>query len=448
MAKEVSVLWGLVSIKNGADLPIEQRAVSPVQFPFVQQGMSFMVNGEPVVYFDTDNTDNITKALTECPPVSYIINKLASAFCNGKIIAVNQNTKNPVQGFKKEYQAIIDRPNYLQNDTSFRKQIYCHVKAYGYCVVLKIKPAGFEKLNSYSSLWALPNALVVIEWKRNIDPTKQLSILDCIEEIKFDGIILKKEDIYIFTDDTPYEDGLFIPTSRLKCLKVPINNLIINYTARGKMMNSPMGIFSNPKGDSINTIPLKESEKVELQRDFNRYGMGEKQFKYIITNAGLQWQQMGFPIAQMQFDVFEKNDTITISETLGYPSFLLGLADKGIYNNVSEAKQALYNETIIPDATNYCQQLQECLHSIENGVAYIADFSHVPALQRDKKFEAETRKLIGDAVINEYKNDVITKNRMLELLGEPLLPEVEGNKYYSQTQPPPNETKVVEPPKN
>lgn len=416
----------------------ESRSMYPSQTYKLTEGISWMQYGSTEIVFDLRSHANIAKALLECPPVSYIIHKKSLAFCNGKIIAANVNTKNPVTGLNKAYQDIIDKPNFLNSGYQFQMQIYSELQAYGFCVVLKIKPKGMEKLNTYSSIWALPGELISIKWVREYQPFKQKDILSAIEEIKFDGVVLNKEDIYIFTDTTTCTSNIITPTSRLTPLAPAINNLIINWRARGKLMNKPAGILSNAAKDNISTLPLDPKEKTDLQNDMKRYGMGFEQYEYIITNAALNWQAMSFPLNQMQLDIFERNDTITIAEGLNYPPFLLGLADKGIYNNVSEASKALYTESIIPDGNNYVQQLTLCLKANLDRVTYIIDFSDVPCLQLDQKYLAETQKIKADAAILQFDNNIITYNMMLEYLG---YEKIAGKDLYkhemAELQPPP-----------
>lgn len=422
----------------GKDVAAPLDVRSGRAFKLTDKGMTFMVDGEPVTFGDMSNRAVIADAIEKCPPVGFILNKMASAFANGKMQAVNANTGNPVTTSKAHYQRIVDRPNYIQNDTSFRKQVYNYTRAFGRCVVLKVKAKGFENLNEVSSLWALPEEFIDIKEKVKINPTKQRGIRDCLEYVKFDGIKLNLDDVYVFTDDTPYTDSVVLPSSRMTPLKANFENIATNLQSRGRLLNMPMGIFSSGAKDDVSSIALTPAEKEEAEAALeNNHGLGRRQKKFIVLSAAVQWQSMSFPISQMDFDVMERLDTISIAEALEYPPFLLGITEKAIYNNVKEAKQALYTDSILPTAKNYDQQFTEMMNSMEDGVKYVTDYSDVPALQADLKDTAAARKVMGEAVINEYKNDVITRNRMLELLGEPLLAPALGDLYYSQTNPKP-----------
>lgn len=395
-------------LEKRANLPYSQNPYS------LQNSLSLQIDdsGNPS-YFEVDSTSNITKALDECPAVSYIINKKARAFCSGNIAAVYVKNGKPVSGADKTYQEIIDKPNFIQTGYQFKMQNYAQMQAYGYSVCLKVMAGG-----QLSSIWALPNNLVVIEWEPYWRPFKRKNILSAIKSITYDGVELDKNDIYIFTDSTPCDNGVILPITRLKALKYPINNLIVNYKSRGKLMNKPMGIITNNSKDNISAMELDPADIEKLHKDFDKYGLSENQRRFIITGATVDWKPISFPLSDMQMDIFERNDTITIAEGLDYPPFLLGISEKGIYNNVSEAYKALYTGSIIPDGDNYVQQLLQCFDVDKNKIVYTIDFTHLAVLQEGLKYKNEARQVLGQAVMAEFKNNNITYKRMMELMGE------------------------------
>jgi len=380
-------------------------------------GIQFFQNGpNEVIYFESGTDKDIKTALTECPPIRYIINKKARAFCSGNIVAQYITTGNPVKGMDKIFQDIIDKPNFIQTGYQFKMQNYAQMQAFGLSVCLKIMAGG-----QLSSIWALPNDKVEIEWLENWTPFKRKNILSAIKSIKYCGEDLNKDDIYVFTDSTPCETGMILPVSRLVALKHQINNLIINYTSRGRLMNKPMGILSNDIKDNISGMDLDPDEITKLHNDFDKYGLSASQRRFIITNANLDWKPISFPLSDMQMDIFERNDTITIAEGLDYPPFLLGISEKGIYNNVSEAYKALYTGSIIPDGENYVQQLVQCFNSSTKNVTYIIDFSHLAVLQEGLKYKNEARQILVDTLVVEFNANAITYGAFMEALGNQLV---------------------------
>lgn len=429
MANLLQKLFGKKAndLEKRGHLPYSQTPYSLTAYALQKSLALFQSGGGMTSYFEIDNNKNIRKALTDCPAVPYIINKKARAFCSGNIAAVYQDTLKPVKGLDIVYQTIIDKPNFLQTGYQFKMQNYAQMQSYGISVALKIYAAGM-----LSSVWVLPNDNIEIEWEADWTPFKRKNILSAIKTISYCGKELDKKDLYIFTDSTPNETSVILPVTRLKSLKYPINNLIINYESRGKLMNKPMGIITNNQKDNISAMEMEPDEIEKLHAEFDKYGLTKDQKRFIISNANVTWQPISFPLSDMQMDIFERNDTITIAEGLDYPPFLLGLSEKGIYNNVSEAYKALYTGSIIPDGENYVQQLVQCFESDKKGIIYQIDFSHLAVLQEGLKYKNEARKILGEAVIAEFEKNLITFGRAMELMSEINYNEAWKDLYFYQ----------------
>lgn len=403
------IFGGGKSLEKRGHLPYSSNPYS------LQRSLSEIKNGS-LTYADFDNATDIAEALENCPAVAYIINKKARAFCSGIITALKVSTMKPVSGLLSVYQELIDKPNFIQTGYQFKMQNYAQMQAYGYSVCLKIKAAGI-----ISSIWALPNEELDIEWEPGWTPFKRKDILSAIKSIRYAGGEIDKNDVYIFTDSTPCDNGVILPVSRLKPLKHQIRNLIVNYESRGRLMNKPMGILTSNFKDNISAMDMDPDDIEKLHQDFDKYGLSKAQRRFIITSANMDWKPISFPLSDMQMDIFEKNDTITIAEGLDYPPFLLGISDKGIYNNVSEAQKGLYTSSIIPDGENYVQQLVQCFNADKAGVTYAISFKHLAVLQEGLKAMNEARKIFVDTVTIQFEKNQISYGRLMELLEEPYI---------------------------
>lgn len=367
-------------------------------------------------YFDLDNSESIAKALNECPQVSTVLLRKSQAFSNG--IPMVYNDKGVLLKQSQEYK-IIKTPNIVQSDIQFRTQVFFYSQAYGYCPVLRIRPVGFKQIKG---LWVIPPDAIKIEWTKDV-PFYKTSINDLIVkiEVKVDSnnwLEINKDDIYFFTDTTGIMEQGYLPTSRLTSLKMPIGNLIKNYKSRGRLIEKPFGILSNEARDSISSLPLDPEEKERLHNEFSQYGTGDGKKDVILTDATLKWQMMMYPIEQMQFLDMQDSDTQVICDKLGYPHDLLGNRKGTTFNNKSQSTVNLYQDHIIPDANNFDQQYTECLELDVQGKHIHTSFDHITVLQADQKTAAEARKVMGEALIQEYNAGLIPKERVLELLGE------------------------------
>lgn len=379
-------------------------------------------------YYSLTNSSEIDRALQECPQVSTVLLRKAQAFSNGRLqIQTDAGgiiKQNPVYN-------LLKTPNIIQSDIQFRTQLFFYVQAYGYCPVLKVRPAGFSAVKS---LWILPPNMVEVEWSRDA-PFYKGSINDLIVKVEVNlsdnrRLELSKEDIYFFTDTTGVMEQGFLPTSRLTALKYPIGNLIKNYKSRGRLIEKPFGILSNQARDSISSLPLDPEEREKLYQEFSQYGTGDGKKDVIITDATLNWQMMMYPIEQMQFLDMQDTDTQVICDKLGYPHDLLGNRKGTTFNNKEQATINLYQDHIIPDSMNLDQQYSECVGLDVQGKKIVTSYEHITALQADKEVAARARKVMGEALIQEYQAGIIPRERVLELLGEE--PNQTGEYYESQ----------------
>ena len=398
-----------------------------------QQGIQFFAYNNETVW-SSITEENAAYYMQNCPQLNTIINRKASAFINGKTEVLNANTDNYVRGRHKEWEALLARPNPLQTDRQFRKQIYSYLQCYGYCPVLIIQPAGFMDFSRVTDMWIIPPQYLTITQRKNYIGVR--NIQEQIEQVKFtyggQTTILDKDSIFFFTDEATNFDNLLFPDSKLLTLKYPIQNIIKNYEARGTIAEKKgaIGILSPDGGDgaagAINATP---EQKAQLQTDYKQYGFTKNQWQLIISTISMKFTPISMNIRDMMLLEMERADVLTICDALNYPYDLLGSERGSTFNNVESAKKMLYQDSIIPDSLNFAEQLNKALHTKENNVKIQYDYSWLPVLQTDEKVKAEVRKIQGDAVINEFNNNVITWNEMRQGLYLDTVPGMDLYKF-------------------
>jgi len=344
----------------------------------------YKIFGNGYDYLEFDSIENINKAVKFCPPVLYLPIKTAKAICKGKVSLVNTTT------------------------------------------------GQFDKADS-NTIWALPFTHVEITWKINHlrNSIYSTDIMEQIQDIRFDGKSIPKDQCYIIPDLTYYSNSLIIPESRLKALTATINNLTVNLKARGKMMNSPMGILSMDEEGNLGAGAMKKEERARLEQEFEKdYGFDENQRKIMVASTSVNWQQMGYAIAQMQFVELEKSDMNMFAEVFDYKAELTAQYGNSNVSERNSAETSWYSDTIIPYAEHIYQNLTEWL--IGTGTTrYNIDFSHVPALQKNKKEAAEVFSKYSVSGSLALQNGLITYGQCVELLGEVPNPKW-ANLYFYQ----------------
>lgn len=406
----------------------------------VGESWFFEANGKSVFHFKYAGHNSSVRAYECCPPVNAIINRKAQAYINGKTWVLNTQGKakgkESTSAEAKKLQALFKKPNPLQSWKQFEAQGYIYQQLFGYNIVLPIKPAGFKDNIDAYQLWNIPPSIVDIEETNKLFYQSETSgiIKEIVLTYKDVQTKLKVEDIYIMKDFTPSFCSLIIPDSRIHSLELPINNIIGAYESRNVLINyrGALGILSQDPGNGqYGNLPMTEDQKVLLQQDLRRYGLKNHQWQFIITSASLKWQQMG--VATKDLMLFEEieADTMAICDNYNYPYQLMSSAKGTTFSNLKEGKQLLYQDATIPEAESMYEQWNQLFNTERFNLVIDKDYSHIAVLQEDQLQAAQARKARNDALLIEWKNDLITRNRWLELNGEDPLTDG-GDLYYSE----------------
>jgi hypothetical protein len=416
--------------------------VSPISYRPSIGGLDnflFERNGTSFFHFKYSGHNSSQKAYECCPPVNAIINKKAQAYINGKTWVLNTQGKakgkeaNTIEANKLK--ALFKKPNALQSWKQFEAQGYIYQQLFGYTIVLPIKPAGFKDNIDATGLWNIPPSMVDIEETNKLfyqSDTKSI-IKQIVLTYKNTRTILQVEDIYILKDFTPSFCSLILPDSRIHSLELPINNIIGAYESRNVLINyrGALGILSQDPGNGqYGAIPMTPDQKESLQQDFRRYGLSNHQWQFIITSASLKWQQMGVSTRELMLFEEIEGSTMAICDGFGYPYRLMAAEKSASYNDVSQFKKMLYQDSIFPEAESMYEQWNQFFDTERFNLVIDKDYSHVAVLQEDQLQSAQARKARNDALLIEWQNDLITLNRWLELNGED--PRPDGDVYYSE----------------
>jgi phage portal protein BeeE len=381
------------------------------------------VVGSNVFYFQYAGHQSSLKAYVKCPPVNAIINRKAQAFINGKTWVLNTRGKEATSAEAKRLQALLKKPNPLQSGKQFEAQGYIYQQLFGYTIILPIKPVGFSENIDATALWNIPPFMVDIEETQKLfyqSDTKGI-IKQIVLNYKGTQTILKVEDVYIMKDFTPSFESLIIPESRICALELPINNIIGAYESRNVLINyrGALGILTNDPGSGqFGGLPLTETEKEGIQKDFRRYGLKNNQWQMIITSAAMKWQNMGYPTKDLMLFEEIEDDIMRICDSYNYPYQLMSSAKGTTFSNLKEGKQLLYQDAIIPEAESMYEQWNQFFNTEKYSLKLDKDYSHLPVLQEDEVQKMQARFTRDQAYTIEWEKGLITRNQWRVANGE------------------------------
>lgn len=387
--------------------------------------------------FSYKGHDSSLTAYQKCAPLTAIINKKAQAYINGKTWILN--TKGKAKGKEatgevaSKLRRLLAKPNPLQSWVEFEAQQYIYQQLFGFCILLPIKPVGFQNIDA-TSIWNIPPYMVDIQETEKLFFQSDTNgiIKQIILTYKNTKSILQAKDIYIFKDFTPSFHSLVVPESRICALEMPINNIIGAYESRNVLINyrGALGIISPDAKDVGGPVPMKEDDKETLQNDFLRYGLRNQQWKFIISNASVKWSQMSIPTRDLMLFEEIEDDIMRICDAYNHPYYLMSSAKGATFSNLNDAKKLLYQDATIPESKSMYEQWNMLFDLSQYDLKLDKDYSHIAALQEDGQKEAAKRKSLNDALQIEFYHNMITLNRWLELNGEDPLENELGPLYY------------------
>ena len=175
-------------------------------------------------------------------------------------------------------------------------------------------------------------------------------------------------------------------------------------------------VIFKPKDDQGFAVNLTESQRQQLLTDLNqRFSGTSNAGRPMLLEGDFDWKEMGLSPKDMDFHNLKHMATTDIALCFGVPSQLVGVPDAQTYANVSEARLALYEETIIPYLKKIESDLNEWLMPMfGEDLEFCYDIDAIPAL-------SERRKKIYENVSMAVREGIITRNEARERLGLPAL---------------------------
>lgn len=369
-------------------------------------------------FFGTSTDNEIIEAIKECPPLGTILFNKSEAHTNGIIKVLQKDEEKDILATGKQATQITKlllRPNPLQTGQQFFANVKFNIGAFGSCLVLKVNPVGFTGIPS--ALWVLPKRYSTVTLKKNINPYYITTEMDLVEkiEVKLSNtttITIPVEDVFLYRDKTPISDDGFFPQARPEHLKYHINNLTKGLKTEGRIISKPLGAFTR-KDSSLNSPKIKEEDKRAAERMFGeKYGTGDGQSDIVFLETALDFQQLMYPIRDLQ--IFEgRNAHIdAICTGMGYPSHKFGNDKNATYNNLQQADTSLYQDYIVPEAKSMDEQTAAMLGADLFGIRIKTDFSHVTAMQQNEKDKSDVYYRNSISSINAFKANTITYGEM------------------------------------
>jgi HK97 family phage portal protein len=277
-----------------------------------------------------------------------------------------------------ELHELLDRPNPAQGYNAWIQEIIAFGKLTGNRYIYGIGPDTGAGVGKFRELYVLPSQKVEINSGGIMEPVKEYTL-------SYNGTYrIAADDICHIKDTNLYYDGTGSHLYGMSPLKAGLrvmdaNNQALTTGVKYLQNQTARGILMSEEGD------LNEVQAKQLKDKFRQQYQGsDNAGDVIITPKKLSWVNFGLNASDLSL-IEQYNGTIKdLCNIYNVPVQLLNNTDSTTYNNMKEAKKALYQNAVIPELNKIRDELNRWLAPQYGDKIYIDfDYSSIPELQEE-----------------------------------------------------------------
>jgi len=273
---------------------------------------------------------------------------------------------------------LLNRPNPAQSYSAWLEEIIAFGLLTGNRYIYGIGPDTGINQGKFSELYVLPSQAVEINSGGILEPVKEYSL-------QYNGTFkIPADAICHIKDFNPYYDGTGSHLYGMSPLKAGLRSMDANNEAlttgvRYLQNQTARGVLMSEEGD------LNEVQARQLKDKFKQQYQGsDNAGDIIITPKKLSWVNFGLNASDLSL-IEQYNASIKdLCNVYSVPSVLLNNDKSSTYNNMKEAKKALYQNAVIPQMVKVRDELNRWLTPKYGKNLYIDfDFSVISELQEE-----------------------------------------------------------------
>jgi len=277
-----------------------------------------------------------------------------------------------------ELHKLLERPNPAQSYNSFITELIAFGKLTGNRYIYGIGPDTGANVGKYSELYVMPSQIMEIVSGGMMQPVAKY-------KIEYNGTFeIPASEICHIKDFNPYYDGTGSHLYGQSPLRAGLRSLTTNNEAtqtgvKYLQNQTARGLLMSDEGD------INEVQAQQLKDKFRKQFQGsDNAGDVIITPKKLSWVNFGLNAADVSL-IEQYNASIKdLCNIYNVPVQLLNNTDSASYNNMKEAKKALYQNCVIPELLKIKDELNRWLAPKYGEKLCIEfDFSVVPELQEE-----------------------------------------------------------------
>ena len=277
-----------------------------------------------------------------------------------------------------ELHELLNRPNPAQSFNTWIQEIIAFGALTGNRYIYGIAPDTGQNMGKYKELYVLPSQVVEIHSGGLMKPVKEYTL-------EYNGTYrIPAEFICHIKNFNPYYDGSGSHLYGMSPLKAGLRSMDANNEAlttgvKYLQNQTARGMLISDEGD------MTESQAKQLKDKFRSTYQGSNNAgDLIITPKKLSWVNFGLNASDLSL-IEQYNASIKdLCNVYNVPVQLLNNTESSTYNNMKEAKKALYQNAVIPELIRIREELNRWLTPQYGDKLYIDfDFNSIPELQEE-----------------------------------------------------------------
>jgi HK97 family phage portal protein len=273
---------------------------------------------------------------------------------------------------------LLERPNPAQSYNTWLTEIIAYGNLTGNRYIWGISPDSGSNAGKYRELYVLPSQSMEIVSGGIFNPVKEYTL-------EYNGTIrIDAEQVCHIKDFNPYYDGTGSHLYGMSPLKAGLRSLDANNEAlttgvRYLQNQTARGVLMSDEGD-INEVQAKQLKEKFRQQ----YQGSDNAGDVVLSSKKLSWINFGLNASDLSL-LEQYNASIKdLCNIYNVPVQLLNNTDSSTYNNMKEAKKALYQNAVIPEMLKIRDELNRWLTpQFGNNLFIDFDFTVIPELQEE-----------------------------------------------------------------
>ena len=277
-----------------------------------------------------------------------------------------------------ELHKILDRPNPAQSYNAWLTELIAFGKLTGNRYIYGVGPDTGANVGKFTELYVMPSQVMEIISNGIMEPVSQY-------KLEYNGTkYIDASEICHIKDFNPYYDGTGSHLYGQSPLRAGLRTLTTNNEAvqtgvKYLQNQTARGLLTSEMGD------INEVQAQQLKDKFKSQHQGsDNAGDIIITPNKMSWVNFGLNASDVSL-IEQYNASIKdLCNIYNVPVQLLNNTDSSSYNNMKEAKKALYQNAVIPELIKIKDELNRWLAPKYGDKLCIEfDFSVIPELQEE-----------------------------------------------------------------